>query len=162
LIHRQLSLKRFSTVFFKKLRESFQIKVSLTANLQLILKLHLIQKDPKAMLCLSNVTGFLADESLFKVPKFCIKHSGFLGFSKVQRCFLGFIIFSILYSGFFEFIFIVKHLNEVLTLAEALGTFSTAIEILVKGLVFAYNLEKVHELMGKIEAFTNEGNRGSS
>jgi hypothetical protein len=105
---------------------------------------------------ISIIKNFLTNESLFKIPKLCFKITAF-DRSNPQKFVHCFLIASIAYSGFFEFMFIVKNLKDILTLAEALGNFSSAILAFVKGLTFVFYLEKVYSLKLKIEQLNGEG-----
>jgi hypothetical protein len=99
----------------------------------------------------------MAEEHLFKIPKLCFKISGFEGTSRNQRMIQCFLIASMAISGVFEFLFVVENLQDVLTSAEALAIFATAVLGVVKGLTFFFNLERVLDLMVKIEELNDKG-----
>lgn len=99
----------------------------------------------------------LLNKTSFKITKFCFKTTGFQN-SKVRSRFQQVLLIAVLlYSGFFELIFIVHHFNDALTAAEAIAPFATGILGIVKGLTMICCLEKAHSLMRRIDNLSDEG-----
>jgi hypothetical protein len=104
-----------------------------------------------------RIKEFLNDEALFKVPKFGFKASGCTDSRKIQRIFLGFLVLSVAWSGFFEFLFIFKNLKDILELTEDFAAFVTVFFVFAKGCTLYSKQENILNLMKEIERLNEEG-----
>jgi hypothetical protein len=85
-----------------------------------------------------------------KVQSFFMKIIGFGGQSNIHRFFQWFFIACNASSGFFEFLCVVRHHDDLVLAADAFGTFMTAVIEHIKGVVFVLKSEKLREFKEKI------------
>jgi hypothetical protein len=94
---------------------------------------------------------------MFKVPKFCFKTSGFASQTVFCRIIQRFLVSCVVFGGFSELLFIIKHRDDLIEAADAFATLVTAILSVVKMLTFFFKQQKFHELEAKIKKLNDEG-----